>query len=122
MASDQNYVDYVCEQIAAAGVISHRKMFGEYAVYCDEKVVALVCDNQFYVKVTAAAGKLLDRVTQASPFPGAKPWIVADEYLDDEDLITKLIRNTAATLPSPATKKPKKKSKTAAVKKVAKKK
>ncbi|MES1196457.1 MAG: TfoX/Sxy family protein, partial [Steroidobacter sp.] len=86
------------------------KMFGEYAVYCDEKVVALVCDNQFYVKVTDAAVKILDHVTQASPFPGAKPWIVADEYLDDAELITRLIRNTAAILPVPKTKKPRKKA------------
>src|SRR5689334_12836438 len=99
MASDQSYVDYVCEQIAAAGMISHRKMFGEYAVYCNGKVVALVCDNQFYVKVTDAAGKILDHVHQGSPFPGAKPWIVADEYLDDGELVTRLIRNTAAALP-----------------------
>lgn len=105
MASDQSYVDYVCEQIAAAGIISHRKMFGEYAVYCDGKVVALVCDNQFYVKVTHAAGKVLGRIHQASPFPGAKPWIVADEYLDDVELVTRLIRNTAAALPMPAVKK-----------------
>ena len=110
MASDQSYVDYVCEQIAAAGMISHRKMFGEFAIYCDEKVVALVCDNQFYVKVTEAAEKLLDRFTQAAPFPGAKPWIVADEYLDDVELITRLIRSTAAMLPLPAIKKSGKKS------------
>ncbi|HVY22825.1 MAG TPA: TfoX/Sxy family protein [Steroidobacteraceae bacterium] len=118
MASDQSYADYVCEQITAAGNISHRKMFGEYAIYCNEKVVALVCDNQFFVKATDAAGKLLDRIKQASPFPGAKPWIVADEYLDDVELITRLIRNTAAILPTPAAKKPRRKT----AKKVAKKK
>ncbi len=110
MASDQSYVDYVCEQISAAGTISHRKMFGEYAVYCNGKVVALVCDNQFYVKVTDAAVKMLDHITQASPFPGAKPWIVADEYLDDGELITRLVRNTAAILPAPVVKKAKKKT------------
>jgi TfoX/Sxy family transcriptional regulator of competence genes len=33
-------------------------MFGEYAIYCNEKVVALVCDNQVFVKPTAA-GRLL---------------------------------------------------------------
>ena len=118
MASDQSYAEYVCEQITAAGSISHRKMFGEYAIYCNEKVVALVCDNQFFVKTTEAAGKLLDRIKHASPFPGAKPWIVADEYLDDVELITCLIRDTAAMLPAPASKKPRgKKARKAAKKK-----
>jgi TfoX/Sxy family transcriptional regulator of competence genes len=118
MASDQSYVDYVCEQISAAGAISQRKMFGEYAVYCDEKVVALVCDNQLFVKLTDAGRKLLDHITEGLPYPGAKPWIVADEYLDDTELITRLIRHTAAILPKPAAKKPRKK----AIKKAAKKK
>ena len=27
-------------------------MFGEYAIYCDEQVVALVCDNQLFVEIT----------------------------------------------------------------------
>jgi len=117
MASDKTYVDYVCEQIAAAGAISHRKMFGEFAVYCDDKVVALVCDNQFFVKLTDAGRDLLDHITQGQPYPGAKPWIVADEYLDDEELVTKLIRQTAAVLPLPIAKKPRNKTANKATKK-----
>ncbi len=117
MASDQNFVDYVCEQIAAAGAITQRKMFGEYAVYCDDKVVALVCDNQLFVKPTDQGRRLLDRVTEGFPYPGAKPWIIADEYLDDIELITRLISNTAAALPPPTRKNPKKKSTRKAAKK-----
>jgi len=117
MASDQSYVDYVCEQIAAAGVISHRKMFGEYAIYCDKKVVALVCDNQLFVKLTDAGRNLLGDITEGLPYPGAKPWIVGDEYLDDVDLITRLIRITAAALPVPAAKKSKAKTRKKTAKK-----
>ncbi len=63
MASDQKFVTYVCDQISGAGVIFSRKMFGEYAIYCDDKVVALICGNQFFVKPTQAGKALLD-----SPF------------------------------------------------------
>jgi DNA transformation protein and related proteins len=49
MASDAKFVEYVCDRIDGAGQISFRKMFGEYAIYCDAKVVALVCDNQLFV-------------------------------------------------------------------------
>jgi TfoX/Sxy family transcriptional regulator of competence genes len=50
-------MEYICEQIAEAGNISYKKMFGEYAVYCDEKVVAFVCDNQLFVKPTEVLPK-----------------------------------------------------------------
>ena len=46
MASDKSFVDFVVDQIENAGQITYKKMFGEYAVYCNGKVVALVCDNQ----------------------------------------------------------------------------
>ena len=32
MASHQDFVDYVAEQLACAGVIRCRKMFGEYGL------------------------------------------------------------------------------------------
>jgi TfoX/Sxy family transcriptional regulator of competence genes len=49
MASDQSFVDYVCDQINAEGSITFKKMFGEYAIYCDSKIVALICDNQLFI-------------------------------------------------------------------------
>jgi TfoX/Sxy family transcriptional regulator of competence genes len=104
MASDQSFVDYVCEQIAAAGRISHRRMFGEYAVYCDGKVVALVCDNQFFLKPTAGGRVLLPKLKEGFPYPGAKPWIVVDEWLDDDAFVAQLVRVTAAELPMPKAK------------------
>jgi TfoX/Sxy family transcriptional regulator of competence genes len=45
MASDLGFVEYVCDQMRDAGRVRFRKMFGEFAVYCDERVVALVCDD-----------------------------------------------------------------------------
>ena len=52
MSSDLNFVEYILDRINRAGRVSFKKMFGEYAIYCDEKVVALVCDNQLFVKPT----------------------------------------------------------------------
>jgi DNA transformation protein and related proteins len=52
MASDLNFVEYVRDRINEAGEVSFKKMFGEYAIYYDNKVVALVCDNQLFVKPT----------------------------------------------------------------------
>ena len=104
MASDIGFVEYVCEQIRGAGQVSHRRMFGEFAVYCDGKVVALVCDNQFFLKPTDAGKALLDRVKEAPPYPGAKPYYLVDAQLDDAEVAAALVRATAAALPAPAEK------------------
>jgi hypothetical protein len=49
MASTQDFIDYVIDQIGIQS-IKYRKMFGEYAIYVDTKVVALVCDNTLFIK------------------------------------------------------------------------
>ena len=108
MASYQDFVDYVFDQAAGAGRISSRKMFGEYALYLDGKVVALVCDNQLFVKRTAAGRSVLGEPTEGLPYPGAKPWFLVDEALEDSELLAMLLRATAKALPVPKPKKPKK--------------
>ena len=106
MASDQHFVAFVCDQIAGAGAIASRKMFGEFAIYCDEKVVALVCDNQLFVKPTAAGRALLVDPSLSPPYPGAKPhFLIAD--LDDAESMSQLIAATARELPAAEPKKAK---------------
>ena len=104
MASDIDFVEYVCEQIRGAGRVTHRRMFGEFAVYCDGKVVALVCDNQFFLKPTAPGKALLERVQEAPPYPGAKPYYLIDAQLDDAEAVAALVRATADALPMPKVK------------------
>jgi DNA transformation protein and related proteins len=73
MASLQSNVDFVLAQIETAGVVSARKMFGEYGLYCDGKLVALLCDDQLLVKPTAAARAFAGPVEEKPPYEGAKP-------------------------------------------------
>jgi TfoX/Sxy family transcriptional regulator of competence genes len=101
MTTDQDFVQYVCDQIHGAGVITYRRMFGEYALYCDGKVVALLCDNQCFLKPTEAARALLPRVKEGLPYPGARPHLLLDEALEDGELLSRLIAVTAAQMPSP---------------------
>jgi TfoX/Sxy family transcriptional regulator of competence genes len=101
MASDIGFVEYVCEQVAGAGHITHRRMFGEFALYCDGKVVALVCDNQLFLKPSTAGRALLQRVKEAPPYPGAKPYFLIDVDLEDAEQMVRLVRATAAELPPP---------------------
>jgi TfoX/Sxy family transcriptional regulator of competence genes len=105
MATDQDFVDYVTEQVALGDRLTHKKMFGEYALYVDGKVVAFACDNSLFVKPSAAATKLAVELPRRPPYPGAKDYPVADELLDDSDLIRQLILDTAALMPVPKPKK-----------------
>jgi TfoX/Sxy family transcriptional regulator of competence genes len=106
MASSADFVEYVCGQISGAGNIAYKQMFGEYAVYCNGKVVGLVCDNQFFVKKTAKGEMLLPSVEEAPPYPGAKPHLVI-ECLEDREFLTDFISQTYAAVPLPEPKKKK---------------
>lgn len=69
MSSDKDFVEYITEQIVDAGVITYRKMFGEYVIYSDGKVVALICDNQLFIKPTASGKSFIGNVKEAPPYP-----------------------------------------------------
>jgi TfoX/Sxy family transcriptional regulator of competence genes len=104
MASDQKFVDFICEQMSGAGPLSARKMFGEFAIYRADQVVALVCDNQLFVKPTAGGKALLGEPALGAAYPGAKPHFLLDESLDDRELLAQLITITAKELPVPKAK------------------
>lgn len=101
MASKQDFVDYVFEQLNLADRVSFKKMFGEYALYVDAKVVALVCDNQLFVKPTAAGKRLAGNIAEAPPYPGAKLYFLVSERLEDRDFVRQLFLVTASELPLP---------------------
>jgi DNA transformation protein and related proteins len=93
-------VRFVCEQLRGAGEISSRRMFGEAAVYLDDKVVGLIFQNQLFVKATEAGRAKIGVPTEAAPFTGAKNWFLMAD-LDDPEFLADLIRATAAALPAP---------------------
>ena len=101
MSSDRKFVDYLCEQMSGAGQVTSRAMFGEFAIYCDGKVVALVCDDQLFVKPTEGGRALLGNPEEAPPYPGAKNQFLIGEGIDDRGWLTRLIETTARELPAP---------------------
>ncbi len=102
MSSKQSTVDFLLEQMAQAGAISSKKMFGEYALYCNQKVVAFVCDDQLFVKPTNAGRTLLGKCLEAPPYPGAKLYfLISGDLWEESDWLAQLIRVTADELPLP---------------------
>lgn len=107
MATKQSTAEFLLEQVSGAGQVRIRKMFGEYALYCDEKVVALICDDRFFLKPTAAA-KDFGSFEEGPPYPGSKPFFIIDEdRWEDRDFLSDVVRATAAALPAPKSKKKK---------------
>jgi TfoX/Sxy family transcriptional regulator of competence genes len=110
MASDLDFVGFVTDQMTGAGSVTYRKMFGEYAVYCQGKVVALICDNQLFIKPTEAGRAFIGEVVEAPPYPGAKLSFLIDEQLEDADWLSRLVVLTARELPEPKPRKKRKKN------------
>lgn len=105
MATDQSFADFVVDQLSGAGQVSAKKMFGEYAVYLQGKIVALVCDNQLYVKPTEAGRAYIGAPTLAPPYPGAKPCFLVTDQLEDREWLDGLVKVTVVELPEPKVKK-----------------
>lgn len=105
MASDKSFVDFVVDQIENAGQITYKKMFGEYALYCDGKIIALVCDNRLFVKPTDTGRAFIGDVVEAPPYKGAKLSFLIDDRIEDREWISNLIRITYMELPEQKIKK-----------------
>ena len=108
MASNQDFVNFVLEQIKGSGEISAKKMFGEYALYSDAKIFALICDDKLFIKPTASGRAFIGEVLEASPYEGAKPSFLIEDKVEDSDWLSELVKITVKELPEP---KPKKKKK-----------
>lgn len=87
--------------------LTARKMFGEYALYLDGKVVALVCDDLLFLKPTPGASAALPESPTGFPYPGAKQHLLATDALDDPDRVVTALKAIASDLPAPKPKKPK---------------
>jgi TfoX/Sxy family transcriptional regulator of competence genes len=108
MASDQKFVDFVLDQIQGAGEITAKKMFGEYGIYTDGKIFALICDNKLFVKPTKSGREFIGNVVEAPPYEGAKPSFLIQDKIEDREWLSELVRVSVKELPMP---KPKKKKK-----------
>lgn len=102
MATKESTIEYMLDQLSGVKDVRARKMFGEYAVYCQDKVVALVCDDELFVKITEPGKKFVGKQYQEGfPYPGAKAAMhIGGDMLEDQKFVSELIRLTAKALPA----------------------
>ena len=104
MACNPDFVQYIVDQCSGAGEIAVKKMMGDYCIYCDGVLFGLICDNNFYVKVTEPGRVVLKEVILRPPYDGAKDYFYIGD-VDDWDYLTTLIKATIPALPKPKAKK-----------------
>ena len=110
MSTSQATVDYILDQLSSVKHVSARKMFGEYALYVGSKVVALVCDDTLFVKITEPGKSFLgDSYEEGCAYDGARPsMVISEDFIEDRPWLAELFELTEESLPEP---KPKKKPK-----------
>jgi len=103
MSTSRKTVAHILEQLEPLDVSSH-PMFGEYCLYCDNKVVGFVCHERVLLSPTSAS----DGMPEAEAYPGSKMYRVAGEEIVEDSLrFRELVTATAALRPA---RKPKEKS------------
>jgi TfoX/Sxy family transcriptional regulator of competence genes len=77
MASHIDTVLFIADQSGLGSRLTWRRMFGEYALYLNTKVVGFVCDDRLYLKPTPPGRALLDTPTEAPSMARTKPRVRA---------------------------------------------
>lgn len=102
MASSDSTVAFILEQVSTSGAFRAKKMFGEYGLFCGDKMVALICNDQLYVKPTDQGQLLVGDCPMQPPYRGAKPcFLIVQSQWHDAQWLMRLLQLTASSLPPP---------------------
>ncbi len=99
MATTNEYIEYVCEQIKGIGEVKYKKMFGEFMVYLNGKPVIIVCDNVPFVKKLDCIKQLMQNAQTGYPYKGAKEHYILE--IDNTDLSKSVVSKIEEVTPLP---------------------
>lgn len=105
MATTNEYIEYVCEQIKGVGETRYKKMFGEFMVYVNDKPVIIVCDNVPFVKKLDCIRDMMQNAQTGYPYNGAKEHYVLD--IDNSEFCKDVIIELEKVIQIPKSKKKK---------------
>lgn len=99
MATSEDFINYICEQINGVGEIRYIKMFGEYLIYVNEKPLITVCDNMAFIKKLDVISELMKDAEVGFPYKGAKEHYILD--IDNRELSKTVIEKVEKVTPIP---------------------
>lgn len=105
MATTQDYIEFVMDQIHTTHDCRYKKMFGEYMVYANDKPVLLVCDNTVFVKKHPRLDEVMKDASCGLPYPSAKEHYVLD--IENRTLVETVIDILEEVIPVPKKRKKK---------------
>jgi DNA transformation protein and related proteins len=113
MATEESTIEFLLDQLGALSDVRVRPMFGGHVLYHQEKVVALIGDDQLFVKITDPGKAFVgDSYEEGAAYPGAKPsMVIGADVIEDDARLCELIYINAEALPMPKPRKPSKSKK-----------
>lgn len=100
MASGNEYLNFILEQLSEVDGITYRQMMGEYIIYYHGKIAAYLCDNRLLIKPVPAAIQLMPDAIYEPPSEGAKHMLLCDN-VDDREFLKTLFEAIYDELPEP---------------------
>lgn len=100
MASSEEYLEYVMEQLSELDDVSYRAMMGEYIIYYREKIVGGIYDDRFLLKPVKSAMDMMPDADMELPYEGAKEMLLVDD-VDDREFLKNLLEAMYDELPAP---------------------
>jgi len=93
MASSQEYLKFILEQLSELEDITYKAMMGEFIIYYKGKIIGGIYDNRLLIKPTKAATAYITKVSYELPYKGAKKMLFIDE-VDNKEFLTRLFKTT----------------------------
>ncbi|MCH5265821.1 MAG: TfoX/Sxy family protein [Lachnospiraceae bacterium] len=106
MASSQDYLQFILEQLSELNEISYRAMMGEFILYYRGRIVGGIYDDRLLVKPVKSAVAYIKNPTYELPYDGAKEMLLVDD-IDNKKYLAGLFNAMYDELPAPKVKKKK---------------
>lgn len=106
MASSENYLQFILEQLSELDEITYRAMMGEFIIYYRGKIAGGIYDDRLLVKPTKSATAYMTDPVYEVPYEGAKEMLLV-EAVDQKEFLTGLFHAMYDELPLPKQKKKK---------------
>lgn len=101
MSTQPETIEFLLDKLHSPERFSTRRMFGEYALYADGKVVGFVCDDLLYVKILPASAELEEICEKGPPYPGAKLYYIVEEvHLSTIENLTNILLDVGKSIPA----------------------
>lgn len=98
MASSNEYLQFILEQLSGLEEITYRAMMGEFIIYYRGKIVGGIYDDRLLVKPTDSAIRYMPSAAYQLPYDGAKEMLVVDD-VDDKEYLEGLFKAMFTELP-----------------------